>query len=311
MPPRDHHRIPRAYLAQFTDADGFVWTYDARRAGPTCATPINTAVERDLYSFATKDGRSTALESFLGKVENLGMPPLRKLAAGVPLTADEEDSFAVFVAATRLRTDATRLAFARAYVASMQQLATIHLENDPKLSEDERRKLLEFLRDKSRYEIHFRKDASLAPLGILLDVANTIRGKSWTILDAPEGENFVTSDNPVTVRFPEDLKTKTSSLNLAHPAAEVTFPLTPTCLWYGHSRPELRPRGKVDKSQLRELNRVRAIQSGGEIYANRRSESLWRFAQKWTGQQTPPSPSDEPATVVKLQRANTLSRRDK
>lgn len=315
--PKKHHRVPKSYLAQFTDSAGRLWVYDPRSDGPRDSIPLNEAVETDLYSVMAPDGtRDTRVETALAMLESDGAPVLKAIASGATALASLQDqdraAFAAFVASIYLRSDTLRQHFADFEGRVLTRATELMISHDgawetfarrqaadgKPISQELRAKTREFMADPSRYELHMRKDGTMTALATLDTVSQLMFRMHWTLIHAAPGETLVVSDNPVTLVIVNDRPTFMRG-GLGSRDAEVTLPLSPSVALLMHWRSGLTDKFQADRETTRHLNRMRAGFAERCIYADRRSDGIWRLASKHIGEAIDRS-ENEGEALVKL-----------
>lgn len=322
--PVRHHQVPDAYLAQFSDLDGWLWVYAPGEKEPRRSRPANVAVETDRYSVLRADGtRDVRMEEALGVIESAGLPALRSAAAGEALGDQPRYDLATFIAALHLRTDSMRQRFAEfearimtgaarmmtSHKAAWAKFSADQSAQGKTLSEADRLKAHEFISDPSRYEVHIRKDATMTPMAGLRTAADLIFEMKWTLIEAPPGESFIASDNPVAVGFAATRVNGFVPRGLASRDAEMTVPLTPAKLLVMHWRQNAQPNVTCDRQMLKQLNRIRAGYAERAIFANHRSDGLWRLAKKHVGAVHASAESDEaPVRMVRPRKMMTSAK---
>jgi len=107
--PRDHHFIPRFYLARWCNPEGKLTVYSRPRDRVVTSelAPKGTGFERDLYSYTgLPSPQAQAIETqFMAKIDDAAAPILKKLlSGGLPkLTGPERSDFTRFVLSIRVR----------------------------------------------------------------------------------------------------------------------------------------------------------------------------------------------------------------
>src|SRR5713101_6495768 len=97
------HYLPEFYLHGFS-RNGKLWVYDRQNRELREQTPVNTGVQGHYYSFTSASGvRQAVIEEMLSRVESDAKPCLEKLRAGHPLSLEERQKVALFVAFLRTR----------------------------------------------------------------------------------------------------------------------------------------------------------------------------------------------------------------
>lgn len=107
--PKRHHYAPRFYLEYFAiDArekePGF-WIYDKSGKAPRQATSVNTAVQKDFYSFVRPDGtKDLSLEvDLFSRVEGWTKPILERLKERPALSPGDFENVTLFMALLHVR----------------------------------------------------------------------------------------------------------------------------------------------------------------------------------------------------------------
>ena len=100
-----HHTIPRCYLQNFTDSDGFVWVLDTKD-NIFKTKPENILVESHFYTVTLKNGdKSLFVEDTLANIEGTYAAIFeKKITKNLFLTDEERAKVSVFIAALFLRT---------------------------------------------------------------------------------------------------------------------------------------------------------------------------------------------------------------
>lgn len=301
--PRKHHRVPKTYLANFTDPAGRVWVYDPRSDGPRNMAPVNVSVETDLYSVIRPDGSpDTTVERALGDIENAGAPVLARVVQGTTtlhqLDGQDRYDFAALVASIYLRSDSLRQHMANLKGRLLSRAAELTISHDGAwdtfvrkqasigkvIPPEQRAKTRAFMADPNSYELHMRKDATMTPLATLEPVTERIFNMNWSVIRAPDGEAFVSSDNPAVVMVPPGPGPAFFRGGLSSKRAEVTLPLSPQLMMFAHWREEVPATVTATRDLVRQLNRQRAGHAEQAVYAHSRSDGVWRLTKKHLGQ---------------------------
>ena len=318
--PKKHHRVPRTYLANFCGSDGRLWIYDTRGDEPRSNIPENEAVETDLYSVIRKDGtRDTQIEEGLAQIEDVGAPVLQKVIGGAMLEDQDRFDMSALLASIHLRSDTMRqqfadfegrtLALAGKMLVSHDGAWESYVKHQAKrgktLTDQDRQRQSEFINDPSRYEIHLRKDGLMVPLGTISTVAKLLYRMNWTIMTAPQGEFFVTSDNPAVLFITGPEGKSFYRGGFGSKGAEFTVPLSPTKLLLAHWIDDVAAEHPCDRETVRRLNRMRAAYAEHAIYADRKSDGLWRLAQKEIRDREPEEDDELRVRMVRPSKAKT------
>lgn len=105
--PRDHHFVPRFYLARWCNSEGKLTVYSRphRSVVTSQLTPKGTGFERDLYTYTGVPSPQALETKFMARIDDVAAPILDKLlAGGLPnLTGAERSDFTRFVLSLRAR----------------------------------------------------------------------------------------------------------------------------------------------------------------------------------------------------------------
>ena len=100
----------------------------------------------------------------------------------------------------------------------------------------------------------------------------------WSLLDAPVGKFFITSDNPVVLESllpPEPV-------GFASPQAVVSFPLSPAICWVGSWVPGAPERQLADPETVDDFNRLRVASAERFFFADRQDADIVDMARQHT-----------------------------
>ncbi len=89
---------------------------------------------------------------------------------------------------------------------------------------------------------------------------------SWSLLIAPDSSNFITSDNPVIVRIPDD--PNWIFVGFGHPDAQITFPLNPNISLFGEWNRSIRIIEEIDDNEVNRINLETYKNSDKFVYSN-------------------------------------------
>jgi len=235
-PPKRHHYLPIFYQEGFC-RNSFLWIYDRKENKFRRDQPINTGVIGKYYTFETGNGEeSAAIEEFLAKwIDTPAKNAIDKLVRGVPLTARERSDFSLFLSFLRVRTPD----FEKEYKEGMKGIGE-HLfrrmfyndeASDRKLRQMDPVRIVGKEMGFEEFKDYMFSQVEAVPgkLGWLEIMRNTaVRSAEmlfslrWTVLTAPAGTSFITSDNPFTVVPPPGAV----SCGIATPGAIKIVPLT-------------------------------------------------------------------------------------
>jgi hypothetical protein len=291
------HLLPRSYLRGFLPLGSEVlWRYSKRGAGPVQLSINNASVERFFYAFPLPDGSldTVSIEALLEGVESQASLVLRKIHSATIMTSAERTHLCLFVGYMAARVKASR--------ADMQNLfgrwAELELEKlarNPERFEDEIDRWEQetggaapVLRERLRQWAIGRKHyLQLAPHSTMLpafqfaeSLARTLCMMTLTVLEAPDGCDFVTSDNPVCREIPGRSGSALANPGLDHESVEVTCPLTSRSALLASWLEGAPRRIGIRPAAAREVNRRTVMNADRYVYASKRSPGLDGLVKK-------------------------------
>lgn len=213
--PAQQHYVSRFYLTGFAQ-NRRVAVYDRTIDSIEPLAPRKAAVLEHFYTFFDESDRQRfELEALFGIVESRAGTALKSAVCRTPLSFEDRDYLALFVAMHAVRT-AAALAESRSVRVQAEQ-ARLRLsfssknaaykllkESEPvDTSEAELRSLAARLFEMVSGN-HFRIDvpdeaARAAALKTWHTLARTLSERDWTVVHAPSGSEFITSDSPVVL----------------------------------------------------------------------------------------------------------------
>ena len=219
--PSKHHYVPQGYLRGFTETNSSLFVANKEYGSIRPTSPKGVGYIKDFYTVDTIDEKdSTEVEESFGKVETICIPLLEKLVNARDLPNAEWADVAIYMALQYGRTphmrekmDSTALISVNDYIKETLAEAL----NDPIKYAELERDFLEKHPDKP--QAITRDTLSKMVLGpriisdfhldngtyvqsvfrIAWEIADTLLKRHWTILHAPKGSSFITTDNPVTL----------------------------------------------------------------------------------------------------------------
>lgn len=241
--PKRHHYVSEFYLNGFTDGTGGLHVFDRKDATIRPQVPKDTAVIGHFYTFIDKqDRRRFEIERLFGIVEGRTGPAIKTLEGGGRLSQEEREHLSLFMGMTAMRTPA-------ALEEAREVRAQVHrAEVKLRMSSEQQayRMLREYLPPNTPEET-VRKHAADAfemalegrfsvnvpdelarqeSLKLWAPVAEILYNRDWTLVEAPNGCEYLTSDSPVVLVPLQG--TEDQPLGYASLHAHVLFPLTRT-----------------------------------------------------------------------------------
>jgi hypothetical protein len=98
--------------------------------------------------------------------------------------------------------------------------------------------------------------------------SHLLQRMAWSLLIAPDSSHFITSDNPVVVRIPDD--PNWLFIGFANPKAQITFPLNPKICLFGEWDRSRRIIEKIDDNEVNDINFEMYKYSDKFVYSNSR-----------------------------------------
>jgi hypothetical protein len=295
--PKRQHFVPRFYLEGFADKDNFVWTYDKQTGQGRPATPENTAVETNFYSFEAPSGEyDDTIENALADIEGKAKWCLPKLLRGERLSGEQRMDFSVFVATLYLRSPAMVNAMAL-MTGELAQVASeiAHSSDEPferifdaidaelgnTSTPQDRERMKAIFSKKSNFVMNVDKRIGLRTLASAEQIAQLFYNMSWLIIE-PRDTLLITSDNPVVrVCPPEDSRSPYGDGGFLNKRVFVTLPLLPRRMlemcWNGGDREGIL---SVPKDRGKPYNRQRAGFSERYLYSSRQDAGIGALAAK-------------------------------
>lgn len=220
MEKRRHHYIPVFYLNYFTDVQTppiqkpYVWIFDKKNETIDNKAPKNFAFIRGYNDILDSEGNVTNIveDQFKLEIEDPASIVFKKLTKFKYLSKSNRYTLAKFVAAMIFRVPKFRDTFKKIIEEKYYLEFAV-----------ERRSMFEGVSSK------FMMDSVIRTSGI---GAKLLLKMDWSLLIAPEGVQFITSDNPVVVRNPNDPNWLFCGL-ASDPSIEITFPISPKICLFG------------------------------------------------------------------------------
>lgn len=236
MPPKLHHHLPQSYQEGFCES-GRLFVFDRVRGTFRRDQPRNVAAITHDYTIYGEGGvKDSRVEEFFARLDGAAVPIAMKLRRREPLTADDRQTFAWYLAyfAARIprferwlneHETAKRKLFDREHLRSPDQLQALIDGSD--LPDAERaganaELMFEMLKSEE-YSVsigHNYRVRRLVEAGG--DLMPQVHDLYWIVGHAPKGAEFITSDNPLV----EDPSGKLATFPLAADTALFMMPTT-------------------------------------------------------------------------------------
>jgi len=211
------HYLPQFYLKGFTKEEK-LWVYDREKNEFRIQTPLNTAIEKDYYSFIDNKGeKNKSIEKMLANIEGRVVPVFDKISKQENLSVEDKGIMSLF------------LSFFIYRVPEFQKLSD---EIAHKISEITIKNLISSKEQAAKWIKNYEKDTGktfdVAPetlfeyaqnpqFEITIDRNTTLKqmldlsykhkdylfNMDWEILRAPNNTSFITTDNPFVLLPPK------------------------------------------------------------------------------------------------------------
>jgi hypothetical protein len=272
--PKKHHFLPVCYLLGFTDSEGRLAIFDRENQSYRSQRPASAGFEKYLYSWILPNGsKDQGLEAQFSDIEG-HFPSIRDaLEKGQLLTQDELDPLFAFVALQLFRVPATLGDMERLTNSSVDEFLADELnaqefvqnilgDNKTRSSEELGSVIGEFEARFSRRNVVLRLLLEQAKEAYLL----LYEKPALTVVHAPTGKRFLTSDRPVLVH-----KKDASALGvngLPGRGSRVFMPLSKSIgINFGEGLPSLFHR-EIGRADLAALNSALARTSSSLLFSD-------------------------------------------
>ena len=213
--PAQQHYVSKFYLNGFAEKRR-VAVFDRTTGVVDSLTPKNAAALEHLYTFIDESDRQRfELEALFGIVESRAGTALKAALCKLPVSFEDREYLALFVAMHAIRTPAalaeSRIVREKAEYAKLQLIVSSEgaaydwlKEAKPAgASEEELRRLAVKLFEMvsgDRFRINVPDgEARSTALKTWDIVARTLFDRDWTVVHAPDGCEYITSDSPVVL----------------------------------------------------------------------------------------------------------------
>lgn len=213
--PAHQHYVSRFYLKGFAQNER-VAVYDRTTGVVDLLHPKKTAVIEHFYTFLDESDRQRfELEALFGIVESRAGTALKSVVCRSPLSFEDREYLALFVAMHAVRTPAARAEFqsvrekaehARLKLTVSSEYSAYKLLRELKPADtpevELRRLAVKLFQNISgdQFRINVPDEAARADaLKTWGTVARSIFEKDWTVVHAPNGSEYITSDSPVVL----------------------------------------------------------------------------------------------------------------
>lgn len=240
MLAKRHHAVPRFYLKRFAAEDGLVWLHDLQTRSAARVSPTDAIVEKYLYAPEVGENpKDDAFEQFLAQnVDAPAAPAIARLSEGQAISPEDRERIAIFLAFQEFRVPRMRDTITK-FVGEIGQRVLDLSVNHPEvmqrhfremgqpISDDDLGKLIRSVKT-GRIKVEGTKAAWLGVADSASEIAAILTGMPWTVLEAPKGVEFLTSDSPVVKVLTDRTVPRFLAGGWLSPSAESTFALDAT-----------------------------------------------------------------------------------
>tara|TARA_R110001583_G_scaffold194280_1_gene364851 strand:- start:128 stop:1114 length:987 start_codon:yes stop_codon:yes gene_type:complete len=284
---KNQHYVPKSHLKRFTigGEKSLLWTFDKDYGEfdkPTSS--IKKICAEDYYYYqVTPDNEidHEALEDSISEVETIGNNIIDKILASrfmpyVSISGVERGKLAFYIALLLFRGPSFRDGVAETYGGIVKNI--LHQVWDKSNPPDELQKLVQEKGLSNAINVDINSTVSLEHMVNLANLsAQEFLKKEWVLVNAPDGENFITGDVPV-VFYP--YKSGFGDIGPAHKSAEILYPISKSTALI--LSPSARPKeyiviGQYSYSLLQEINKKVSKAALRYIYCSDRFEWLKGF----------------------------------
>ncbi|MCJ7651790.1 MAG: DUF4238 domain-containing protein [Candidatus Lokiarchaeota archaeon] len=212
-----HHYLPQFYLKDFV-YEKKLCVYDREKNEFRIQTPINTAIEKDYYTFLDKEGeKNKSVEKILADIEGRVIPVINKIRNQEIINDDDKGIMSLFLSLFIYRVPefeklSTEIAqkiseFTMKNLISSKEQAANWIEiykKDTGKSFDVSPEIIFEYAQNAQFEIILDRNTTLKQmLDLSLKNTNWLYNMDWEIFLAPKNSSFITTDNPFVLLPPK------------------------------------------------------------------------------------------------------------
>lgn len=290
---RNHHVLPQAYLAFFTDTGTKKGKfYVLERSSGRCfrTSPKNVAVKRDFNRLDAEGQSLDVLEQSLSSFEGRAVEACRNIVRSKNFPDDQDCNLLInFIGLIAVRNLQVRESFNRSREVLLNQIGDL-LVSDKKIWESHLRRaqesgyvsetnvsfedMKEFFEER-RYKIQFPPGENSEIEFSVLDHLLPILGQRfWSLLLAPDlGPDFICSDHPVALTFKDAKREGPIGYGLKN--TDIFFPISPKIGFYGVYEDPLREIVNLKSSQVAKMNRKVAESAERQVFSLKDTFLIW------------------------------------
>jgi hypothetical protein len=270
-----HHYLPVSYLKRFTHDEteqGLLWICDISTREIRGQKPLNTAVQGYYNAIEKEDGtRDFQIEKDLSALEGQVVPIIDNIECGAPLTRDERQKLAFFVAVQKHRAPDFQKQVDISLEAILGRVGRM-LFADPDHAKEvfaryeketgkvigvPPKELSEMFANRQVNVVVSRNASLQTMVNQAPQIAALLLQMEWAFLHAPGGEAFVTSDQPFTLTAPPPSSRTPpfGTYGILNPGCRKLFPLSPKVCLVMFDRGNGAPHRQANSDQMDLINR--------------------------------------------------------
>jgi hypothetical protein len=269
--PKQHHYVPKSYLAGFTfenSISGRLFVYDMGELEQWLSSPEKAGKQKNFYKLNEDADDPLVLEKqFFQQVEDWGVPVIKEIirTGKIPQGKDYEH-FIGFIATQYMRVPNKLAAIDSFYEKIMRNIGW-HLTESKENWEANAGKWddshsWEEMRSFARGDDYSVQMDQTSRMGLIVRPMITaymlLENRNWSFVEVPEGcHGFLSSDNPVVVQWCDNKEAGPMGPAIGMPDTMVLFPLNRHCAVAGiYSKDDAVSTIKLDNNEVASLNAV-------------------------------------------------------
>lgn len=290
---KNHHFVPQMYLRAFADPaskQGALWRYGPGFR-PQLRAPKGVAWQEHFYDVAGElPPEDNDMEKFYGETETIAAPHLEQLRAGnIRLTPQVKSELATFIALMRTRTrsyleQVNAIASQMHVLIAKETLRTksgveelieknVELGGEPLAVEQVRSALQAVIDGNVIVEQRSRAWTIKQALESSNLLDELIESMNWNLFEAPDGNAFITSDNPVVINDPLGRARGPRGYRPTK-MTQLHFPVSSMYLLTGDFSGPNETVQRASPDRLAKYNFNQVVSAHKEVYSSFRSDEL-------------------------------------
>ena len=292
MPSKRHHAVSRFYLERFAKDDGLLWLHDVEAQTAVRVNPKDALVESYLYAPEVGENpKDDTFEKFLAeRIEGPALRGLERLTNGEEMSSQDRQRIALFVAYQEYRSQQMRDTITDFVTQIGKSILDVSLQNldymknafegmGKPVSDEDLVRMAEAWKS-GGIEVEATKAAWLSSASIPTKIAEMLYRMPWTVVVAPDGVEFLTSDTPIVKVVTDPKVPQMFAGGWLSPSAESTFALDP------HHVLVIKPSGAEGRVSARrawckDVNTRLISQARRFVVSRSRDDYVERVSENW------------------------------